>query len=139
MLSQANGNHLEDSAAEVSGEIRMRFYSVDQDNSVRSHRGLAEEHLNSVFASANVAYIHACVDAHAHSLFGDAILGKNMRLSFRASSAMTAHRGYAKRPRPGIRQRTERAGNNFLQICDATASNGNCNAVAKLNLLEYFC
>ena len=52
---------------------------------------------------------------------------------------MTAHRGYDKRPRPGIRQRAERAEDNFLQICDATASNGNCNPVANLNLLEYLC
>jgi hypothetical protein len=52
---------------------------------------------------------------------------------------MTAHRGYDKRLRPSIRERAERAGNNLLQICDATASNGNCDPIANLNLFEYFC
>src|ERR1700694_325952 len=102
MLSEADGNHLEDSAAEVSPEIRVRFYTVDQDNSVGGHRGLAEEDLNSVFGRADVMHIHARVEAYTHSLFGDTVLGKNMQLSFRGGSAMTAHRGYDKRPRPCI-------------------------------------
>ena len=134
LLSQADGDHFHDSTSDRAGEVGVRFYAVDHNNSVGRQRSFAEKHLHTVIGDADSPSIHLCFDRDTHRFRSDSVLRQNFLLSFRSCASVTTHRRHDKRPCSGFLENADHGRDNLAQIGDASAAHANRDSGTRLQL-----
>src|SRR6185436_1489139 len=90
-FAQTDDDHFDESAAELSPEVSVRFYAVDHNNPIRAQGFPAKKDRDPFRGGADLLDVEGRPDGGADRLFRDAVACQNLLLSVRGRAAMAPH------------------------------------------------
>ena len=135
-FAQADDQHLGDAALDLAAEIGVRLDARYGHDGVRLPGVLVPVDRLAPAVRAELDGDHVGLDGDAQGFFADAVLPQQFALTFGRAAAVAAHGGDDERLGAGLAQHIQRRADHRLQIGDASAADGNRDAIARLHLLE---
>ena len=122
-FAEADDRHLQQPAADVAGEIRVRFHAVEEHDAVGRERFDGAPHRLAVGRHADLFHLERSLDRRAHGFLGEIVARENYPLALGRGAAVAAHRGKNKRLRPRRAQQRQHLRDDRFEIRDAATAN----------------
>ena len=132
LLAQADGDHLQQAALDLAGEVGVRLDPVDRHDQVRVLERVAvheDRHAGSDLTELDG--LHARTDLAADRLRGDAVGGEHLELALGGGTAMAAHGGHDEHLGACLAHPFDRRRHDLVDPVDAAAADGQADPRAR--------
>ena len=135
VFPQPDEQHFQHTTLDVTGKLRVRFDTVRHNDVISGERELVEMYRKTFGRPADNNRFHSCLDLAPAVCFSDPVRLDDLLLARRCATAVAAHGRHQERFGTQRFDVIDDRLDDFLDIGDATAADGNRHGLARLDPL----